>query len=284
MNRVDIKKDYVYYKKKKEIVIYHIADIHFNINTKSSLFDKILKEIKKDKPNYIIITGDLLDTPEITKNKTKIRELVNYLSIFASISKVIISLGNHDTCLDSGIMFFKKIREIKNIYVLINEDYSDDYIYVYGMMLPSEYYYNVLGHEDENILINLLKKTKFNMPKDLFKIGLFHSPVCLTSKNVINYLKDFNLILSGHMHSGMVPNIISKYSKGNSGIIGPFRKWFPKICRGKLLLNDTLLIINGGVTKLSYESAKILSRLNFLYNISINKIILTNDRIKCLKK
>ena len=284
MNKVDVKKDYVYYKKKEEKVIYHMADIHFNMNTKSSLFDKILKNIEKDKPDYIIITGDLLDTPEIIKNKSKIHELVDYLSRFASISKVIIALGNHDIYLDNGIKFFKKINEIKNIYVLINEDYIDDYIYVYGMMLPSEYYYNVLGYEDENILIDSIKKMKLNKPKNVFSIGLFHSPVCLTSENVINYLKDFNLILSGHMHSGMVPNIISKYSSGNRGIIGPFRKWFPKVCRGKVLLKDTLLIINGGVTKLSYKSARHLSKLNFLYNISINKIILTNDKIKCLKK
>lgn len=285
MNKIELKTDYLYYKCKKDIVIYHMADIHFNVNTKVSKFEKILKKVSEDKPNYIIITGDLLDTPEIIKDTKKIKELVKFLSDLSIESKVLISIGNHDIYFEKGINFFKKLNEFNNIYVLDNYIYQDEFIYVYGAMLPGEYYYNVLGCESKEYLIDMLKDNNYikDMPKSLFKIGLFHSPVCLTDKEVFKYLDNFNLLLSGHMHNGMVPNIVSKYGKGNMGIIGPFRKWFPKVCRGRIDTGKTSLIITGGVTKLSYKSARSLSYLNFLYNIGINKIILTSDRLKTLK-
>ena len=104
----------------------------------------------------------------------------------------------------------------------------------------------------------------------------------LIDKDILNLLKEYDLLLSGHTHNGMVPKILSKFFKKNQGIVAPNKRLFPEIARGKLevnILNKTItLIINGGITKLGEWSAKSLSKLNFLYNIDINKIIITSKK------
>ena len=78
----------------------------------------------------------------------------------------------------------------------------------------------------------------------------------------------------------MVPKFLSKLFKKNQGIIAPRKGWFPKVARGKFEINKfnktITIIINGGITKLGEKSAHILSKFNFIYNIDINKIIITN--------
>ena len=224
-----------------------------------------------------MITGDLIDSPMITKDRIRIKKFVNFLSCMGEVSKVIISIGNHDVYDEDDLKFFNKINEIKNIYVLNNSKYVDEFIYVYGITLPSEYYYNISGKEDYNILLKSLKKNNrliSNLPSDLVHICLCHSPMCLKKKDIQDKLNEFDLVLSGHMHNGMIPPLIDFFG-GHWGLIDPPKKLFPKICRGRIKLKNYDVIITSGVTKLSIQSAKMLSNLNFIYNIDINKIILT---------
>ena len=80
----------------------------------------------------------------------------------------------------------------------------------------------------------------------------------------------------------MVPKILDKFFKPNEGIIAPNKKIFPDVARGKIeryVGNKKMtVIITSGITKLSEHSAKILSKFNFVYNIDINKIIITNKK------
>ena len=82
----------------------------------------------------------------------------------------------------------------------------------------------------------------------------------------------------------MVPDFLNSFFKSNTGIIAPNKRLFPSLARGKvekMVGNKKItLIITGGITKLSAMSSKILSKLNFVYNISINKIIITKKRGK----
>ena len=277
MNRVRIKTNYVINKNGKDKVILHMADIHFNSNTKESLFRKILDKVYKIKPDYVIITGDLIDSPNVAKDRIRIKKFVNFLSCMSEVSKVIISIGNHDVVLEDDLKFFKKINEIKNIYVLDNDKYVDDCIYVYGITLPSEYYYNMNGKEDYNLLLKALRKNNrmiSKLPKNLVHIFLCHSPMGLKIDEVQERLKEFDLLLSGHMHNGALLPIMEVFG-GHWGIIAPTKKLFPAICRGRVKLKNNDLIITSGVTKLSLKTAKKLSILNFIYNIDIDKIILT---------
>ena len=144
MNKVKIQTDIVHHDyAKKDLTIIHIADIHFNINTNVEKLVKVKESIIKLNPDYLVITGDLVDEPSITKNKIKIKELIKFLTDLSTYTKVLISLGNHDIFNDNDLVFFKKLNEFNNIILLDNDSYQDDYIYIAGLTLPSKYYYNI---------------------------------------------------------------------------------------------------------------------------------------------
>ena len=286
MNKIEIHKDIVYNSKaKKDITLIHLADIHFNKSTNIKKLDKIKEEIRKNNPDYVVITGDTIDNPNVTKDKMRIKKLLIFLTDIANFTKVIISLGNHDVFINEDLKFFKNLDDLKNIYVLNNDVYVDESIFISGITLPTNYYYNITKDESKEILIEHLKKHKkliSNLPIKIPKVSLIHSPIKLTDKDVLTYLKEYDLLLSGHTHSGMVPKILNKAFKTNQGIIAPNKRLFPEVARGKIINHlsnkDIILIITGGITKLSLHSAKLLNKLNFIYNIDINKIIITNKK------
>ena len=121
MKNIEIVKNILSSKKlKKDITFIHIGDIHYNETTSTKKLEYIKYAIEDAHPDYIFITGDLLDRPKITKNKEKIKLLVSWLNSLGNIAKVFISLGNHDIILEEDYKFFNKLNDINNIYVLNN--------------------------------------------------------------------------------------------------------------------------------------------------------------------
>ena len=109
-----------------------------------------------------------------------------------------------------------------------------------------------------------LKNIEDKFIKNKYNILLSHSPI-----NILNYNLKADLILSGHMHNGLV---LPVFKKGNNGIVGPYSTFFPKECRGIIKKENTALIINGGVRKISNSSSFILRILNPIYKIHIDYI------------
>lgn len=282
MKNIEIVKNILSSKKlKKDITFIHIGDIHYNETTSAKKLEYIKYAIEDAHPDYIFITGDLLDRPKITKNKEKIKLLVSWLNSLGNIAKVFISLGNHDIILEEDYKFFNKLNDINNIYVLNNQSYEDENVFISGFTLPTNYYYNIEKHEDENALLETLQNNfnlVTNLPKKKYKVALIHSPILLSEKKVIEKLKEYDLILSGHMHNGLIPRTLDKIIKNNYGLISPDKRLFAKNTRGKIKTKYYTIIITGGITKLSPSSTKILSKLNGLYPISINKITVKGEK------
>lgn len=282
MKNIEIVKDILSSKKlKKDITFIHIGDIHYNETTSAKKLEYIKYAIEDAHPDYIFITGDLLDRPKITKNKEKIKLLVSWLNSLGNIAKVFISLGNHDIILEEDYKFFNKLNDINNIYVLNNQSYEDENVFISGFTLPTNYYYNIEKHEDEDALLETLQNNfnlVTNLPKKKYKVALIHSPILLSEKKVVEKSKEYDLVLSGHMHNGLIPRILDKIIKNNYGLISPDKRLFAKNTRGKIKTKYYTIIITGGITKLSPSSTKILSKLNELYPISINKITVKGEK------
>ncbi len=282
MKNIEIVKDILSSKKlKKDITFIHIGDIHYNETTSAKKLEYIKYAIEDAHPDYIFITGDLLDKPKITKNKEKIKLLVSWLNSLGNIAKVFISLGNHDIILEEDYKFFNKLNDINNIYVLNNQSYEDENVFISGFTLPTNYYYNIEKHEDEDALLETLQNNfnlVTNLPKKKYKVALIHSPILLSEKKVVEKSKEYDLVLSGHMHNGLIPRILDKIIKNNYGLISPDKRLFAKNTRGKIKTKYYTIIITGGITKLSPSSTKILSKLNGLYPISINKITVKGEK------
>ena len=252
------------------------ADIHFNVKYNTKKFDKIIENVIANKPDYICIVGDILDSSEL-ENLKDINKLYSFIARLASISKVIISLGNHDITVikkrrHCGYRypseFVNNIKKINNVIFLDNEMYIDNSICFIGYTESLDLTYNDKGPSDIaiselNALLNDLDETKFN-------VMLSHNPLHVSKdimyKSVKNYSK-LNLILSGHTHNGLLPTFI----KTNTVLISPNKRFFVHRARGHFKNKVVDVIVTGGVVKFSYGSG-FFRFFNFLFPIDIDYI------------
>lgn len=193
--------------------------------------DKLIKVVIKEKPDIIVLTGDLID--EQTKTSLKsVRELVSQLSIIAPVYSV---SGNHD-------VWFKDFSELRetlksNGVILLENDKltikrGNSQINLYGINDPDTW--------DSSSADQYLKQKASDLQKDNgFNILLFHRA------NMFDDIKGkgYQLVLSGHMHGGQVqiPFV--------GGLISPHkdRMWFPKYTDGKWSEAGTTMIVSRGL-------------------------------------
>lgn len=251
-----------------------ISDLHYSNKINKKIFNKVLKKFNNLKPDYICIPGDIID-----ESIDYDQNVYNFFKELTKISKVIISIGNHDISKFKGnkmiyydTKWYEKLKDINNLYVLNNEQitFNDITFTGYTTLFDKDNYYI----DNPINTLNDLKKLNFKTTK--FNILLCHSPQSiLGNEDLYNneFIKKQNLILCGHMHNGMVPPILDKIIKKNIGIIAPGKSWFPKYARGLFKFNDTTLIVCKGITKLAKHS-NFLRPFNILYpkQIEIIKI------------
>lgn len=241
-----------------------ISDIHYYNKKDLIHLNKVLDNIKKIKPNFICIPGDLLDESNIKDEEY----LIKWLEDLSSICKVILSLGNHELYINKSKKIFgfnnkllRQIKRVKNLYLLDNENTIIDNINFMGLTLDIEDYYN-----ENNSTINF-NNIKTN--KNYYNILLCHSPINISNEKVLKN-KNIDLILCGHMHGGLMPRFLRKIFK-NSGIISPNKRLFPKNAYGNLRIENTNIIITSGITVISHlNNFRILKKLFSSEIVSIN--------------
>lgn len=223
----------------KKIVL--ISDIHYNSKKDINYLNNILESIIKINPDYICIPGDLIDQANIFDKDY----LINWLTNLSNISKVFYSLGNHEYYQNKKKKKYQlnnellnEISNIKNLYLLNNENIVIDNINFIGVNFPIDYYFKEDNNEIEKYT-NTLK-----IYKDKYNILLCHSPI-----NINKITNKFNLILCGHMHGGVIPHILRIIIK-HRGLISPKGKLFPKYCYGHIKFKNDI-IITSGITVIS---------------------------------
>lgn len=253
----------IFHNDNKRIVV--LSDIHYYHKKNMKKLNRVLDDVKNCHPDYICIPGDMIDERHIKDEQI----FLDWLVELKNICPVIISLGNHEFikskkdyfCYDYD--FFDKISKIDNIYFLDNKSQKIGGINFTGITLPGEYYYD----EEENnkeYLINYINK-KIKVKSNSFNVLLCHSPIELIKKDVftsLNMANKIDLVICGHMHGGITPNILKKYLKGR-GLISPHRDIFVKHSYGEYNINNTKFVISSGITKSSYRNK--FSLLDFLF-------------------
>ena len=266
-----------------DIKIAILADIHYYPKYSKKILNKIKMQILDNKPNYLVIAGDILD-----KSNYDYTYLLKLLKELANSIKIIIVLGNHDIYYKKkGIIyeeinynFIQELDKTKNIILLRDEKYIDNNICFYGFDLNYNYYYKT--KEKYEVFANQVSKLKTKLDDKYYNITIFHSPVNIyefINKNPESNLAKSDLIISGHMHNGCLPywvtNIFNKIFKTNKSLISPNKRFFPDYSQGRVYkIRDG--IIYEGLSKLS-KSANFLHYFDFIYHkkvtfITINKI------------
>lgn len=253
------------------ISIIHISDLHYDIEYNTKRLNILTKEISNVKPNYVCITGDILDNSSVLNNEKAYKIMYDFLENLCTLSTVIITLGNHELKQSKNYSrdycdIIVKLKRIPNLILLDNEVFINDNICFVGFN-PSYEYYDKLGR-DYNIFNKDFDKLDIKLDKEKYNILLIHTPKDLLEDNIYNNrLNNFDLILAGHTHGGLMP---VKF-KGHMGIISPGKRFFPKNVRGHLIKEKTHLIICSGIVRLSNTSG-IFHYFNFLYKMHVNYI------------
>jgi DNA repair exonuclease SbcCD nuclease subunit len=153
--------------------IAHLADIHIRKsldrhNEYRIIFDKLYKSLKKEKPDRIVIVGDIYDNFIDLEGEALIL-VADFLNNLSKIAKVIVTVGNHDIRKKHK----SRINTIETVSTLIN---NSNIIY-YN---KSDFY------EDDNIIwvvwdhvdeINPWLNFKTSKIKNKIYIDLYHNPV-----------------------------------------------------------------------------------------------------------
>ena len=243
------KTSYSFYKEsqKNPLKFVLLSDLHFSSSIKSYVLQSVLDFTAKEKPDYILFLGDVVHCIDELDKDSQVLRLKSFFERLAFDAPVIIALGNHDyyrrdeykrDCwrVVGSEKLIDALSSIENVTVLQNSRYSDSEVSLFGFLPDSEYYCYDSAHgrkatifnpqeEDKNILIHNLKqipeKDLHNLNQSKVNLFLSHSPVFLNDKAVKPFVKDFDALISGHMHNGVVPPALNDIWMSDRGIIGP---------------------------------------------------------------
>lgn len=272
-----IKNTYIKLSDDKNVTLAVFSDIHYCKNYPQKRLDTIYKSLQKHHPDYICIVGDLLDQGDVLEDATCKETFITWLQELSKIAPVVIAIGNHDVTVKHPKQHYRFPREIMeaftnipNIYVLDNQSITMNSICFFGYT-PSYAYYHQKPFECAKMYIeDIDQRLKSFVKKECYSILLCHSPIYVTDSEVrkTDTLRSMDLVLSGHMHNGILPFRIP----GNYGLISPSKKLFPRYARGHFTLENTTYIVSGGVITFSDVSPRIFHPLNTVYPIHIEYV------------
>jgi uncharacterized protein len=213
-----------------EYVIVQLSDLHsksFGDNQKN-----LVRKVKKQNPNIIVFTGDLIDQKKYDKKAglTLMEELLK-------LAPVYYVNGNHEWW--SG-KYSELKASLKTLGVtLLDNKYKkikkgQDSIHIIGINDPA----NVAEADEKKIVREELDTVLQHIEKqDNFQILLSHRPEMfhLYSEYTID------LILAGHAHGGQIriPFV--------GGIVAPNQGILPKYTAGKYTIKNSTMIVNRGL-------------------------------------
>lgn len=270
-----------------------IADIHLCNDYNINILDDIINNVKIQKPNFICICGDIIDEFSVLEKKENEILLLNFLNELSKYAITLLTISSHDYCnlkkyktgnisSESIKYWHNMIKKNKNnrVILLDNSIYENDLFNIIGYT-PSRDYFK--SHESEEVLIKEINCKFKNINKDKYTILMCHSPLKIKKKTLeqIKIINSVDLILSGHMHDGLLFPFFKKLPT-TIGLVSPQKKLFPKNTRGRkeFIINNkkVVLIITGGIMKFSSTAPKFFQKLNPLYHNDMD--IIEFDNVK----
>lgn len=250
--------------------IVQISDLHNHEFGKSN--DRLVRRIKKEQPDVIFMTGDMLNGDE--EHTDTVENLIRELK---KVADVYFSLGNHEMqymeayngdigadikLADSEIQSTKQNEKLiqkleKSGAIVLEKEFVDTEIHgqkvriggVYGYVLAEDY-----GDGSEQRFMEKFENT------DRFKILLSHIPEgLLLWKSMEKW--DVDLVFSGHVHGGQIriPFI--------GGLFDPEEGFFPTYTKGMFQCGDGTMILSAGL-----GSSGMIPRVNNLPEITVCEI------------
>lgn len=214
-----------------------ISDLHNQVYGKDNkcIFDKI----KQEKPDYIIIAGDMM-VRRVTENFKKalafMKEISKYCPVFYGN-------GNHEQKLKSldetRELYYQYIKELESYGIVHLENKTteiirnNEKIYITGLELEKEFF----SKRKRPKLTKEHLEELIGIKKEGFQILIAHNPM---------YFKEYaewgaDVVMSGHVHGGIVrlPML--------GGVISPELIFFPEYYGGIYSKNGSKMVLSRGL-------------------------------------
>ncbi len=215
--------------------IMHISDLH-GVNF-LDYYPQILTRIKKEKPNILILSGDISHNDYYIKSI----ELLDQLQHVIPYQNMFVTTGNHEflSCKHHKVVNINDIRQelsSRNVNFMRNKvlHYQIDKqkISIIGIDDP----WNCKN--ESNYIYWQLQKLSQDIPKNRVKILISHRPEFLNLYSKYN----MDLVFSGHTHGGQIflPLI-------NRGLYAPHQGFLSKHAKGHFTKDNTQIIISAGM-------------------------------------
>ena len=220
--------------------ILEIADLHsmkFGENN-----EKLISEIDKLSPDIIFVTGDMFSAYQFKKddgtyNRDYNEESLPGFQLLKNLSQkyeIIYSTGNHEEGIDNNYTTISKNGQSINVYGI--------YYYFLDKFASGQ----ISDDSPDLYFLNNVDDTKFN-------ILLSHNP---TGAQILQD-KNFDLVLSGHVHGGIIRLF-------NKGLLDPARKLFPKYDKGLYQIGNTKLFVSVGLGNTKFMRINNTPELNLI--------------------
>jgi len=232
-----------------------LADLHgFSYGKRNS---RLLEQIRKIKPNMILIPGDML----VSKYPETYQTALETLAELVKIAKVYYSYGNHESRLrDSERMnhplFIQYMKQVKELGVTVLETESqqvmlgENKIMLSGLELELDYYEKgrIVPMEP-----SYMEEHLGNPREDMLQILLAHNPAY--AENYAAWGAD--VTFCGHNHGGLIR------IPGIGSLISPQFTLFPKYDAGDIRFGDKHVIVSRGLGTHTYH-VRIFNRAELL--------------------
>lgn len=233
--------------------IAHISDYH---NTKNTFLNEaVLSSLKAEKPDIIVLTGDLVDC-----RKTDIQKGVDFVSKIIEIAPVYYVTGNHECniSIDSQSAFDNMIKDLEALGVEALRGEGS------VITFPNKEKINIFGIDDPYFHCGSASEVKdatdslcsfLKVDKKEFNVLLAHHPEQLDIYSKYN----FDLVYSGHAHGGQGRLF-------GVGLIAPDQGLFPEYTSGLYEENGTTLVVSRGIGN-SIAPVRIFDRPHLIYTV-----------------
>lgn len=201
-----------------------ISDYHSN----SEKNGRIIKILKANDPDYILLSGDILESDNM--NAT-----IDFVSSLTDISTVVYARGNHDDDFGTYNQFKNKLEQLGVVVVGQESKIIDDlnFIGIEDLDIAT------LGSDGSfnNMYEKLISEYQSQVVPGMYNVLLAHRP---------NYLEAYSelgvdLVVSGHAHGGQWQIPFT-----DIGLIAPDEGLFPTHVHGIFEENNTTQIVSSG--------------------------------------
>lgn len=234
--------------------IVQLSDVH-SIRNEQKL-NILLKKVEKQKPNIIVLTGDLIDSGYYIDSYNRIlankldekcdKLTLDFTKKLVKIAPTYYIYGNHEMVLLDDV----ENNEFKNSLVDIGVDIINnenrtinidgETINLAGIQDPSTLYkdsrFEACNSSKERVEKEL-EIVSESLDNNKFSILLSHRPEYF---DLYSKYK-FDLILAGHAHGGQIRVPII------GGLYAPNQGWFPKYTKGVYKNENSKMIVSAGL-------------------------------------